>query len=325
MKIKNNNTKVSVIMAVYNTEKYLRESIESILNQSLKELELIIINDNSTDSSLEIIKNYLKIDKRIILINNKKNLGSASSRNKGLIVARGKYIAILDSDDIAFNHRLMFQYNFLENNKNIFLIGSSWMNINEKGIERSIVKNHFSAKKIKVNLPYKSMIHQPTVMFRNEKGIFYRGKFKYAQDRDLWLRFLTENKNMEVLPEILIKYRINSGSVSFNKSFEQRFFIKKAIIFYFQRLEKGVDDYNKFNPNKELKKFDKLEISKYCSKVKIIMLFKNNFGGKVFRRELFIYWENWGLLSWKYSLFYYLVSFLPKFIIKKIILILDNL
>jgi glycosyltransferase involved in cell wall biosynthesis len=108
------NPQISVIMAVYNGEKYLAEAIESILNQTFKEFEFIIIDDGSKDNSLNIIKRYAKKDSRIIIIKNEKNMKLAWSLNKGLKIARGKYIARMDSDDISLTDRLEKQYYFLE-------------------------------------------------------------------------------------------------------------------------------------------------------------------------------------------------------------------
>lgn len=315
---------ISVVMSVYNTEKYLQESIESMLNQTFKNFELIIINDHSTDNSLKIIKDYSKKDDRIILINNKKNSGSAFSRNEGIKIARGKYIAIMDSDDISLPDRLDYQHNFLEEHKNLFLVGGSWINITESGEEISTVKHSFGINKINKKLPYKSMIHQPTIMFRNEEIISYRDKFRYAQDRDLFLRFLSGGKTMEIVPKVFIKYRINSGSVSIKKSFEQLFFRNKAIEFYFQRKKKGEDEYKTFNPQRELTLFDESKISKCNEKSSLIVLFKQNLGGPIFRNKLSLYWKKYGYLSWVFSIFYYLISYMPKNMVKLSIKTIDR-
>lgn len=250
-------------MAVYNSEKYLAEAIESILNQTFKDFELIIINDNSTDNSLKIIKEYAKKDKRIIIISIKKNRGSAYARNKGLRIAKGKYIAIMDSDDVSLHQRLEIQYKHLEENPEIFLLGSSWNYIDEKGNIMWSKINNFSPRYISKNLPHCSVIHQPTVMFRNEKGIGYREKLKYAQDRDLWLRFLSEKKKMKVIPLILINYRINSNSVSITNSQKQILFVNQSILWFFERQKYGKDSYNSFDPknilNLDFSKIDKKE------------------------------------------------------------------
>ena len=127
-------------MPVYNAEKYLVESIESILNQSLKNFEFIIINDGSKDKSLGIIKKYAKKDKRIILLNNSRNLGLQKTLNKGLEVARGKYVARMDADDISLPKRLEIQFNYMEDHLEIFLVGSSAIVIDGNGNRLGIFK-----------------------------------------------------------------------------------------------------------------------------------------------------------------------------------------
>jgi glycosyltransferase involved in cell wall biosynthesis len=135
------NPKISVITAVYNGERFLVKTIESILNQTFKNFEYILINDCSKDKSLKIMKEYKKKDKRIVLINNKKNIGSASSRNLGLKMARGGYIAILDHDDLALPERLEKEQNYLEKNPDIFLVSGQSINIDEFGNETTKIKN----------------------------------------------------------------------------------------------------------------------------------------------------------------------------------------
>ena len=109
--------KVSILMPMYNSEKYIKESINSILNQEYKNFELIIVDDGSIDSSIEIVKEYN--DSRIKLYENIENKGLPYTRNKLLSLATGEYIALFDSDDIALKNRIKAQVEFLEKNKNI--------------------------------------------------------------------------------------------------------------------------------------------------------------------------------------------------------------
>jgi len=117
------DVKVSIVMSVYNAQKYLDEAIESILNQTYSNFEFIIINDGSTDKSLEIIENYAKKDSRIIVIN-RENKGLIYSLNEGIRKANGKYIARMDADDISLPQRLEKQVEFMEKNKNIGICGT---------------------------------------------------------------------------------------------------------------------------------------------------------------------------------------------------------
>lgn len=111
------NSFISVIMTVYNGEKLLREAIDSILNQSYQEFELIIIDDGSTDSTLQIINSYH--DPRIRLIENGQNRGQSYSRNLGIKQSQGEYIAIMDTDEIALPKRIETQYEYLKSNPQI--------------------------------------------------------------------------------------------------------------------------------------------------------------------------------------------------------------
>ena len=206
--------KVSIIMPVYNSEKFLEDSIKSILNQNLKEFEFIIVDDKSTDNSIKIINKYKKEDKRIILMKNKKNLGQAYSRNKGLKKARGKYVAILDSDDLATKKRLEIQFNYLEKKSHIFLIGSSAIYIDEKGREIKKFRKYDNYKMIAWRLPKSCGIIHSSIMFRNTQEFQYNSKFRIANEYDLYLSILEAGKNLTNLPQFLVKYRVHSSSIS---------------------------------------------------------------------------------------------------------------
>lgn len=113
---------VSVIVPVYNTDKYLEECLESILNQTLKDIEIICIEDKSTDNSLQILKEFSKKDDRIIIIENDENRGISFNRNKGMAYAKGKYISFIDSDDKLDKDAYEKLYNFIEENHQDFVI-----------------------------------------------------------------------------------------------------------------------------------------------------------------------------------------------------------
>ena len=301
--------KISVIMSVYNSEKFLNESIQSILNQTFKDFEFIIIDDCSTDNSLKIIKRYADLDDRIKLINNNKNIGLTKSLNKEIKIAQGKYIARQDADDISLPERFKKQFTFLEENENVFLLGSGSISINEKGIKRGIFKPLIFFEKIAKTLPYKNCIHHPSVMFRNLKEYLYREKFFYSQDYDLYLRLLSNNKRFANIKEPLIKYRINPNAISWTKKAKQKLFAEKAKEFYRQRLKFEKDEYNQFDPNKILD----IDVEKSTNKIileqEIFSSFKlNNF--KRTRKFCERYFKNYGYLN--KLLLYYLLSFTGK-------------
>jgi glycosyltransferase involved in cell wall biosynthesis len=123
--------KVSVVMSVYNGEKYLCEAIDSILNQTFENFEFLIVNDGSTDRTLEILQSYR--DPRIKVINNERNIGLTASLNKGLKIAKGEYVARMDADDVSFPHRLEQQKAFLDRNPRVAMVGSWAEVIDESG------------------------------------------------------------------------------------------------------------------------------------------------------------------------------------------------
>ena len=204
--------KVSIIMSVYNCEEYLKYSIDSIINQSFNDYEFIIINDGSTDNSLSILKQYQKLDNRIIIINNKKNYGLPISLNKGIKFAKSKFIARQDADDISEIDRLKLQYNFMNKNESVDILGSncSYIDLNNHHI---FSDNHFSKikqfkddlLKARAILPHGSAFMRTSVL-KDFGG--YNESFYYSQDGELWLRLLNNNRKIFVMDQILYKYRL---------------------------------------------------------------------------------------------------------------------
>lgn len=208
--------KISVVMPVYNGEKYLEESITSVLNQTYANFEFIIINDASTDNSLKIIKSFR--DKRIKLVNSKKNLGVAKSLNTGLKLAFGEYIARFDADDICYNKRLEKQKKFLDKNTEYVLVGSAAEIISDSG-EYIGDTSSFNEDDIKRTIFLKNCLIHPSVMFRKDKVLEaggYKDFFDGAEDYELWFRLLNRGKFF-VIEEKLIKKRIHPMVVTKRK------------------------------------------------------------------------------------------------------------
>ena len=233
---------ISVVMPVYNAEEYLEESINSILNQSFEDFEFIIINDGSKDKSEKIVKSFQKKDKRIILINNKKNSGLPITLNKGISQSVGKYIARMDADDISLKDRLKVQYNFLEVHPEIALVGSSAIIIDESGNRIGVLRKFDNYKKTSRKLLKSNPMIHPSIMFRNDLKLRYREKFQSSEEYDLYLRLLSSGKNITNLSDYLIKYRISSGSFVSTKP-NQEFYFKKAQEFFVQRKTRKFDEY----------------------------------------------------------------------------------
>lgn len=195
----------SVVMSVYNGEVYLKEAIDSILQQSYENFELIIIDDASTDGSLEIIFSYK--DPRIVLIQNEKNLFLAASLNKGIHIAKGKYIVRMDADDISMKDRLLKQVSFMESNPQIGISGTC-----SEIIGHGFGFGNYSQddQTIKFKLLHECHLLHPTLILRKdlifEKNLFYNEEYRKNQDYELFVRAIdiTQFAN---LPDRLIKYR----------------------------------------------------------------------------------------------------------------------
>lgn len=220
--------KISVIMPVYNSEKYLRESIESILNQTFTDFEFILIDDCSTDNSWNIIEEYNKKDNRIIAIKNEKNMGVSFNRNLGIKKSISEYIAFLDSDDIALSERLYKQYCFLENNNNFCLCGTNFdiIDKNSKKIgERKFPENN---EEIKKSILFFNPFGQNTILVR--KSIFdqvglYNESLKNAEDLDMWIRIGSKH-NFYNIQENLNQYRIHDENTILK---QQKLMIKNTL------------------------------------------------------------------------------------------------
>jgi len=203
---------ITVLMPVYNTEKYIEDSINSILNQSFVDFELLIIDDGSTDNSVAKIEKFN--DKRIILIKNKKNLGLASVRNIGLNYINTKYIAFLDSDDISSHRRLEKQFYFLENNSDYVLCGS-W--VETIGKSKHIWKYKSDSELLKCQFIFSDPFATSSLMIRNkvltENNLIFDISFPPCEDYDLWER-VTSYGEIYNIPEVLTYYRIHNTQTS---------------------------------------------------------------------------------------------------------------
>lgn len=206
---------VSIIMPVFNAELYLPESIESILNQTYSNFEFLIFNDGSTDNSLEIIKSYN--DPRIKLFSSPVNTGLVIYLNKGIDLARGKYIARMDADDISLPNRLEEQIEFLENNPEIGVCGSKVAFFGLKQFVTGTISNH--EELIVQLLFYPPFIH-PSVMIQKsvlkDFNIKYKEEYLYVEDYEIWVQLAKVTK-FAIIPKLLFKYRTHDLSVNATK------------------------------------------------------------------------------------------------------------
>lgn len=210
---------VSVLMPAYNAVEHIREAIDSILEQTFTDFEFLIIDDGSTDNTIEVIKEYS--DPRIKLIHNDKNQGLIYSLNYGLDIAQGKYIARMDADDIALNTRFEKQVDFLENNPDISILGTAFAFL---GTPYEIHHPNYN-QEIRIKLLDDGAFAHPTVMMRRDviisNNIRYNADYKYIEDYRFWVEAAIKNIKMANLDEMLLKYRQHSQQVSYQKFQEQ--------------------------------------------------------------------------------------------------------
>jgi len=211
-----NTELISVIMSVYNCEKYLKGAIESILNQTHSCFEFIITNDCSTDRSEEIINQYAEKDTRIKVINNIINLGLTKSLNNMIILSKGDFIARMDSDDISFLNRLEEEILCFKKYKIEMVFSDVVLIDHESNILCKAIKPKTVDKIIKL-MKIENYIPHPSVMIKKEifkmYGLYSITAPRAQEDRELWLRFIKNNIKMHYLKKELLYYRINPNSM----------------------------------------------------------------------------------------------------------------
>ena len=231
------NVKISILLCCYNNSYYLKKSIPSILNQSFKNFEFIIINDGSNDDTDQLIDQLCINDQRIRYLKHD-NIGLTRSLNKGIHLAKGKYIARIDADDISYKNRLELQYNFLENSDCVMV-----------GAQR-LIKDYINNKTWNDSLPLTTSEIRRTGIIKNpffhslvmiKKDIFedigkYDESFKYVQDYELWSRIIYDY-NVANLDVVLSEKTVEKNSISFRKdiSMERNIFSIRARYRHFKK------------------------------------------------------------------------------------------
>ena len=239
------NPKISVLMSVYNGEKWLDEAIQSVLQQTFTNFEFIIVNDGSTDDSLEMIfKNSIK-DPRIKVFDKPKT-GLADSLNYGIERCKGDWIARIDADDLCEPHRLSIQYDKAKSYPDLVLIGSGLTQIDEngkRGREINYPDDHLKLTK-RLTLLNKGFFPHSSAFIRNKSVIYlggYRCCFQRAQDYDLWLR-LSELGKIGCVEQPLVRIRHHTNQISHDQAgMRQIIDSRVALVSYYLRLA-GVDD-----------------------------------------------------------------------------------
>lgn len=208
---------ITVLMAVYNGAEHLAEAIQSVLDQTYRDFEFLIVNDASTDDTARILADFSGQDSRIRVLENSENIGLTKSLNRGLAEARGTYVARMDADDISLPHRFAVQKKFLDEHPGIACVGSGSHIIDEHGISHGTKQLPTDPVLVRFYLMLKNSIIHPSVMFRTatirECG-GYNETIRFAQDYDLWSRLVSRGHSIANTPEPLIYYRLHHHSIT---------------------------------------------------------------------------------------------------------------
>ena len=219
---KNDTPLISVVMSCYNRQNYVAQAIESILNQTYTNFEFIIIDDCSTDNTYKIIKKYVKRDKRIIALRNKVNKGIVYALNRGLKLAKGKYIARMDDDDISLPQRFEKQVRYMQTNPDVAVVGSKIETFPNEGGDFT----SFGGKDLlQALIPLACPICHPSVLiskdFLQKHDLIYFKDYEFAEDYHLWSQIILKGGKIVNIDEVLLKYRVNNNKISSNKTTQE--------------------------------------------------------------------------------------------------------
>lgn len=207
---------ISVIMSVYNGEAYLKEAIESVICQTFKNWELIVINDCSKDSTAEILEEFSAKDDRIKVYTNDINLKLPASLNKAISLSSGKYIARMDADDICLPERLEKQYNFMEEHQDVALSSIRFMTVKNGVYASGGAGGRCDNTSLRAMLLVANPILHPGVIAKAEvlKELLYDTTLTCTEDLELWTRMAMNNHKIEILPECLLVYRLHDKQIT---------------------------------------------------------------------------------------------------------------
>lgn len=253
----NTMPRVSILVPVYNVAPYLRQALDSILAQTFRDFELILINDGSTDGSGAIIDEYRQRDTRIVAVH-KENEGVARTLNLGLSMARGEYIRRFDSDDTCLPNALEKQVNYLDGHPNVALVGTQIAFQSNRGKVARHFRNprndYFQGEICRFAEPadfYQGcpIIHATVLLRRSiiEASGGYRAEFLTSEDIDLWLR-MVEHHRMVVINECSYFVRLHSTSATQQHAVSRRFYRQLALAFHEERISKGSDPLQRGEP-----------------------------------------------------------------------------
>ncbi len=282
--------KISVVMPVYNGEKYLRETIDSILNQTFADFEFIIINDASKDSTEEIIKSYE--DDRIVYLINEQNLGVAGTLNRGLDAAKGEYIARIDADDIAMPQRFEKQVAFMDAHPDVGLCGSCVRIFEEDGAERDFIYSEHDGA-LRVDMLFNCPFAHPSIMLRksilDKHNLFYNTKYEKAEDYRMWYDMMKVSKGHN-LQEPLLRYRHHQGQVTKVNAKEQKIVVTEMRKVMYATLNLDTDAYLEVFTKicNGVREFEEEEYAKIREWMKKTLSADNQYDKKILKKILTI-------------------------------------
>lgn len=280
---------VSVLMSVYNEpECFLRKSIESILNQTFRDFEFIIFDDASQYGAGQIVFEYQKSDNRIIYIRNPENKGLTFNLNKGLDMAKGKYIARMDADDIAYPNRLKKEVDYMNQHLECAMVASDYYIFRDGKLEGHPPIKH-SHRDIRTRLLFgNSDIMHSTVMMRRSfleaNHLNYDVTIKKAQDYDLWVRIAGKG-NIMVLSDKLLAYRVHDKQVTNTSRMEQLAYEERTICRHLEMLLQNITSdeekcYLKLIKTRSGLKL--IEAFRFCCKLFHSILTKRNYNLRIY-------------------------------------------
>lgn len=207
--------KAIVLMPVFNAEKHLKTSVDSILNQTYEDFKLLIINDGSTDSSAEIVKEIK--DDRVVFIENEVNMGIVKTLNRGIKMIDSEYIIRMDSDDVARPERIEKQIKYMDDNPNIAVSGTGTTLFREESKKKKRRVIPTTPQEVRSELFFNTPLQHPTVILRNnvlkEEKYFYMNKYNHSEDFGLWQEIATKY-DIANINEVLLEYRVHESSLT---------------------------------------------------------------------------------------------------------------
>ncbi|RYY90209.1 MAG: glycosyltransferase [Chitinophagaceae bacterium] len=212
-----NNPKVSIVLPVYNAERFLKEALDSLVYQTFADFEVLAIDDGSTDGSAAIIKAYS--DHRIQYLQNDRNRGIVYTLNRGIDLARGTYLARMDADDICHPERLAAQVDYLKENSSIAVVASFVDMIDADGQPLppwQDDREHYLPGTIRARLLRTNCIAHPSIMARTAvmRSYHFRAEQKEAEDYDLWLRMVADGLQIGKVQRPLLRYRVLTSGLT---------------------------------------------------------------------------------------------------------------